>query len=78
MIPTGNSPQEEVEIDEVTPLEGESRAESTLETVRCIEPKLLNWKYILAAVLALVAVILVYQLYQSDDGVEQLFRRFVG
>ncbi|KAK8451786.1 hypothetical protein SEVIR_5G004832v4 [Setaria viridis] len=78
VIPTGNSPQEEVEIDEVTPLEGESRAESTLETVRCIEPKLLNWKYILAAVLALVAVILVYQLYQSDDGVQQLFRRFVG
>jgi hypothetical protein len=77
-MPAGNSPEEEVEIDEVAPQDGESRGESTLETVRCIEPKLLNWKYILAAAVALVAAVLVHQLYQSDDGVLQVLGRFVG
>ncbi|CAL4952605.1 unnamed protein product [Urochloa decumbens] len=80
VMPTGNAPKEEVETDEVTPPEGESPAESMLGTVRSIEPKLpnWNWKYILAAALALLAAVLVCQLYQSDDGVEQLLRRFVG
>ncbi|CAM0145502.1 unnamed protein product [Urochloa decumbens] len=80
VMPTGNAPKEEVETDEVTPPEGESPAESTLGTVRSIEPKLpnWNWKYILAAALALLAAVLVCQLYQSDDGVQQLLRRFVG
>ncbi|CAL4978806.1 unnamed protein product [Urochloa decumbens] len=80
VMPTGNAPKEEVVTDEVTSPEGESPAESTLETVRSIELKLpnWNWKYILAAALALLAAVLVCQLYQSDDGVEQLLRRFVG
>ncbi|CAO2209313.1 unnamed protein product [Urochloa humidicola] len=80
VMPTGNSPKEEVETDELTPLEGASPAESMLQTVRSIELKLpnWNWKYILAAALTLLAAVLVYQLYQSDDGVQQLLRRFVG
>ncbi|CAM0144389.1 unnamed protein product [Urochloa decumbens] len=80
VMPTGNAPKEEVVTNEVTSPEGESPAESTLETVRSIELKLpnWNWKYILAAALALLAAVLVCQLSQSDDGVEQLLRRFVG
>ncbi|CAO2161726.1 unnamed protein product [Urochloa humidicola] len=80
VMPTGNAPKEEVETDAVIPLEGESPAESTLDTVQSIELKLpnWNWKYILAAALALLAAILVCQLYQTDDGVQQLLRRFLG
>ncbi|CAO2194361.1 unnamed protein product [Urochloa humidicola] len=80
VMTTVNAPKEEVETDELIPLEGESPAESTLETVRSIELKLpnWNWKYILAAALALLAAVLVCQLYQTDEGVEQLLRRFLG
>nr|AVY91777.1 WPP domain-interacting [Saccharum hybrid cultivar SP80-3280] len=73
----GNTPQEEVEADEVIPVEDESGAGSAPETVRSIEPTMLNWKYISAAVLALLAAVVVYY-YQSDDGVQQLLRQFVG
>jgi hypothetical protein len=66
-----------VEADEVIPVEDESGAGSAPETVRSIEPTMLNWKYISAAVLALLAAVVVYY-YQSDDGVQQLLRQFVG
>ncbi|KAG0535731.1 hypothetical protein BDA96_03G004600 [Sorghum bicolor] len=72
-----NTTQEEVEADEVIAEDDESGAWSTPETVRAIEPTMLNWKYISAAVLALLAAVIVYY-YQSDDGVQQLLRQFVG
>ncbi|KAL6627111.1 hypothetical protein ACP70R_030837 [Stipagrostis hirtigluma subsp. patula] len=49
--------------------EDESGAESTLETVRSIDPTLLNWKYICSALLVLLAAVLVYLLYKEDDRV---------
>nr|CAB3471608.1 unnamed protein product [Digitaria exilis] len=64
---TGNNQREEVEADELTPPEDESGAMRTLETVRSIEPLLLNWKHISVAVVVLLATVIAYQLYQSDD-----------
>ncbi|PAN33063.1 hypothetical protein PAHAL_5G536200 [Panicum hallii] len=78
VAPTGSTPQEEVEAEEVTTLEDESGARRTLETVRPIESLQLNWKHISVALLVLLAAVLVYQLYQSDDRVEQLLRKFLG
>ncbi|KAF8643717.1 hypothetical protein HU200_066782 [Digitaria exilis] len=75
---TGNNQREEVEADELTPPEDESGARSTPETVRSIEPLLLNWKHISVAVVVLLATVLAYQLYQSDDGVQQLPRNCLG
>ncbi|KAJ1281826.1 hypothetical protein BS78_03G003700 [Paspalum vaginatum] len=78
VMPAGDTAQEEVEDDEVTPVEDESGAGTMLETLRSIEPTLLNWKCISVAVLVLLAAVIVYQLYQSEDGVQQLLKRFVG
>ena len=77
MAPTDSTPQEEVEAEEVTTLEDESGAR-TLETVGSIEPLQLNWKHISVAVLVLLAAVLVYQMYQSDDRAEQVLRKFLG
>ena len=77
MAPTDSTPQEEVEAEEVTTLEDESGAR-TLETVGSIEPLQLNWKHISVAMLVLLAAVLVYQLYQSDDRVEQFLTKFLG
>ena len=78
MAPTDSTPHEEVEAEEVTTLEDESGARRTLETVRSIEPLQLNWKHISVAMLVLLAAVLVYQLYQSDDRVEQFLTKFLG
>jgi len=78
VAPTDSTPQEEVEAEEVTTLEDESGARRTLETVRSIEPLQLNWKHISVAMLVLLAAVLVYQLYQSDDRVEQFLTKFLG
>ena len=78
MAPTDSTPQEEVEAEEVTTLEDESGARRTLETVGSIEPLQLNWKHISVAMLVLLAAVLVYQLYQSDDRVEQFLTKFLG
>ena len=77
MAPTDSTPHEEVEAEEVTTLEDESGAR-TLETVGSIEPLQLNWKHISVAVLVLLAAVLVYQMYQSDDRAEQVLRKFLG
>lgn len=75
---TGNTPQEVAEVDEATSVEDESGVMSILETARSIESTPLNWKYISVAALVLLAAIIVYQLYESGDGVQQLLRQFVG
>jgi len=77
VAPTDSTPHEEVEAEEVTTLEDESGAR-TLETVGSIEPLQLNWKHISVAVLVLLAAVLVYQMYQSDDRAEQVLRKFLG
>jgi len=78
VAPTDSTPHEEVEAEEVTTLEDESGARRTLETVGSIEPLQLNWKHISVAVLVLLAAVLVYQMYQSDDRVEQFLTKFLG
>ncbi|XP_062232288.1 WPP domain-interacting tail-anchored protein 1-like isoform X2 [Phragmites australis] len=68
----------EQEAEVTPPLEDEFGTENTFETVRSIEPTLLNWKHIFAAVLVLLAAVFVYLLYQEDDRVQQLLGQFVG
>lgn len=61
-------PIDEEEARTNTPEDDSSAGEGMLETVRTIEPSLLNWKYIAVAFLVFLAAVLVYLLHQEDGA----------
>jgi hypothetical protein len=63
---------------EVTPSLEDNSGAKILETPCSMEPSQLNWKYILRAVLVLLAAVLVCLLYKEDNRVQQLLSQFVG
>lgn len=67
MTPTVSTIRDQ-EAEVSPPLEDDSGADITLETVRSIEPSQLNWKYVSSAALVFLAAVLVCLLYKEGGN----------